>query len=403
MSTKRRRRLTGAQKDKIKRRRKAERLKLINRAKSIKEKKKAASRSTGKARARRGSVFYLFYFAFLILFFVALFFALEVVKGKLADYEASRPYNYIDRIMAENFGKGDAERLLDVSGYKVNPFERREDVAALVEGFLDEGAEYYSIASSDKSVLRYAVKSGDLKFAEVTMKAAGKKDSAGYDVWELDRIDLMIGGSSAVNVSAPLGSHVFVNGTELTEEYEVSREEYEKDPKLPDGVFTEGRVVYEISGLIGEQKITATDRYGADVTGRITVHDEVFYDVPYTFADVTEEVRERALSAGEAISAYMQKDAKFAEAAQYIDPASNLYSDLATSDVRWANEHNGYAIEDAEVSEYVIWSPTVYTVRVRFTHVLYNWGGNFENDFDTTFYYRLADDGRWLIYDSHVN
>ncbi len=399
---------------------KAERRALAARAKSI-EKKRAEARRTARdaektearrekykssgrgARSRRGSVFYLFYFAFLILFFVALFFALELVKSKLAAYEESRPYNYADRVMSEYFGKGDAEGLVERSGYGVSPFEKREDVVALVEGFLDAGAECYSVSSGDRTTLRYAVRSGELKFAEFTLKTTGEVDRGGYDVWGLDSIELMIGGTNAINISSPLGGKVFVNGVELTDEYEVSREVYERDPKLPEDVYPEGRAVYEVTRLIGTPTVTATDRYGADVTGRITVTDGVFYDVPHTFCDVTDDVRERAMAAGEALASYMQKDAPFGSVAQYVDPASDLYRDLATSDVRWANEHNGYSIENGEVSEYVIHSPTVYSVRVRFTHVLYNWGGNFENDFDTTFYYRLTEDGRWLIYDSHVN
>ena len=352
---------------------------------------------------RRGSLFYLFYFSLIILFFVALFFALETVKSKLSDYEASRPYNYINKIMTEWFEPGDAEKIIEKSGYGINPFEKREDVVSLVEGFLEEGAEYYPITSADKNVLRYAVKAGDLKFAEIDMALTGERDSAGYGVWDLSKIDLMIAGTSAVNIASPLGGKVFVNGVELTDEYVVSREEYPGDPKLPEGVFVEGREVYEISGLIGTLDVTAFDRYGADVTSLMTVKDGLFYDVPYTYCAVTDEVRDRALAAGEALAAYMQKDAGFYGIGQYVDPSSDLYTDLATSDVRWANPHNGYSIEDAEVSEYVVWSDSVYTVRVRFTHVLFNWGGNFENEFDTTFYYRLSEDGRWLIYDSHVN
>ncbi len=423
MSKKKKRKMTGAKRDRIKARRKEERRRLIMRAKNIKKKKADAKRPKKEAPVKdilsdtekqtapekesgRGkkkiSYFYLFYFAFIIIFFAALFFTLEVVKGKLADYEASRPYNYIDAVMEEYFKPGDAEKILDASGYKINVFERRSDVVSLVEGFLDEGAEYYKITSQNGNEQKYAVRSGELKFAEVTMAAKGRVDRAGYDVWELDGITLMIGGGSAVNVSAPGDTAVYINGTQIPDDYVVDRVEYEKDPKLPQEIPPDTRVTYEVSGLIGELRVTATNRYGADVTDLIEVTDGVFYDVPYTYAFVTDDVRERALAAGEALAAYMQKDAGFYGIGQYVDPSSDLYTDLRTSDVRWANEHNGYGIADPSVTEFVMWSDSVYSVRVRFTHVLYRWGGNFENEFDTTFYYKVTD-GRWLIYDSHVN
>ena len=113
-------------------------------------------------------------------------------------------------------------------------------------------------------------------------------------------------------------------------------------------------------------------------------------------------MRDLALAAGEAYAAYMQADAGFGGIGAYVDSTSDLYYDLSTSDTRWVRDHAGYGIENASVTEYVIWSENVYSCRVRFTHVLYNWNTNFEDSFDMTFYYHNVG-GNWLIYDSKVN
>ncbi len=428
MSKKKKRRMTGAQRDRIKKRRREERRRLIMRASNIKKKKKVSSKkekakkdltrgvqaakkdteaaSSAAAAKRRGkkkvSYFYLFYFALVVLFLAALFFFLETVRTKLADYEASRPYNYINKIMDDCFKPGDAEKIIEASGYETGLFDRKEDVVSLVEDFLSQGTEYYSISTLNEGELKYAVRSGDLKFAEVTMAPNGEHDGAGYDVYGLTSMKLLIGGTYAVNISSPGDGKVFLNGIPIPDEYIVDRVEYENDPRVPDDIPNESRVTYEVTGMIGEPVVTAIDRYGNDVTDLMTVTDNVFYDVPYTYAVMTDDVYERAIGAGEAIAAFMQKDAGFWNAAQYIDPASDLYRDLQTSDVRWANEHNGYSIEDPSVTEFVMWSDSFYSVRVRFTHVLYRWGGNFENYFDTTFFYK-AIDGKWLITASRVN
>jgi|GEM_PF-385975 len=351
-------------------------------------------------KKRKFSVFYIVYFALVILFLVGLFFLLFYINGRLADYEASRPYHTVDRVMEEYFSPGKAELLIKTSGYEPNPYEEETDVDSLVEGFLKDGAECYPVASTGYEQ-KYAVASGELKFATFTVAPNGEHDSAGYDVYELKDIELLIGGSRAVSITAPNSTTVFLGGRALTPDYIVETEALERDRHIPEEIPDESIVTYEVRGLIGKPTVTATDRYGADVAD-IEERDDVYFDVPYTYAVVTDDVRDRALAAGEALAAYMQKDAGFWGIGQYVDPYSDLYFDLRTSDVRWANEHNGYDIEDPSVTEFVMWSDTVYSVRVRFKHVLYRWGGNFENAFDTTFYYRYVD-GEWLIYDSQVN
>lgn len=352
------------------------------------------------AKKRHVPYFYIIYFALIVLFFVALFITIGVIKGKLADYEASRPYNYVDKVMSEYFEPGDAEALVKLSGYEENPYEDRGEVVSLVESFLQKGAEYYSIASSDEKLLKFAVRAGDLKFAELTMAPTGEHDGAGYDKYDVSSVNLMIAGSEVVNIKAPESAKVFLNGKELTDDYITDTIPAERDRHIPDEVPLDDFVTYEVKGLIAKPEVTALDKYGNRVDA--LSDGGAFYDIPKTYADMTEEVKERALAAGEALAAYMQLDAAFGEIGQYVDPASDLYSDLATSEVKWANEHNGYDIQDPSVSEYDIWSEDIYSVRVKFNHVLFNWGGNFENAFDTTFYYRW-NGYKWLIYDSHVN
>ncbi|MBR6917337.1 MAG: hypothetical protein IKN38_04055 [Clostridia bacterium] len=354
-----------------------------------------------KKGGRKLPLFYIIYFSVITVFIFALFFALQLIRVKLTEYEASRPYHYIDKIMEEYFEPGDAETLIDVSGCQFSEFEKREDVVAFIEGFLDDDPEYFSIASANSDELKYGIRSGELKFAEVVMAPTGERDDADYDVWGLKSVNLTVGGSAAVNITAPADDVIYLNGVKIGEEFITERTDGERDPRLPEDIPPVTMVTYEVTSLIGEATVTAIDKYGVLVKD-IKVTDKVFYDVPYTYAEVTEEVESRALAAGEALAAYMQLDAPFGNIGQYVDPWSDLYTDLRTSDVRWANPHNGYGIENPSVTEYTIWSDTVYTCRVKFTHVLYRWDGNFENDFDTTFYYHF-NGYSWLIYDSRVN
>ena len=358
---------------------------------------------SGSANKRSGKrtlpVFYMVYFSLIFIFLIALFFALKTVKTKLAEYEASRPYHAADAVMEEYFKPGDAAKLIGAAGYTPNRFEDKKVAEDLVEGFLDGSPAYYAVANNSAEQ-KYAVSSGDLKFAYFTIAPGGKVDDAGYDIWELKNIELLIAGGESIRITAPGDATVYVNGHALTKE-DASRVEQEaRDEHLPED-FEPGTVcVYEIEGLIQKPTVTATDKYGAQITG-IEEKDNS-YTVPKTYAELTDEVRDLALAAGEQLAAYMQLDAGFYAIGQYVDPSSRLYTNLLTSDVKWADPHNGYSIENPSVSEYTVYSDTLYSVRVKFLHVLYNWGGNFENEFDTTFYYRW-NGAKWLIYDSQVN
>ena len=358
------------------------------------------SEKTKKKKVRKTiPVFYIIYFSLVIIFLIALFFALKAVKIKLAEYEDSRPYHVADAVMEDYFKPGDAEKLMTAAGYEENVYEDRSVAVDLVEGFLEGEPNYYEVVGN-AAEQKYAVSSGELKFATFTIAPSGERDAADYDIWELKSIELLIAGGESVRITAPGDAKVCVNGREMTSSEMVETVTLERDDHLPEDIEPESRVVYEVAGLIEKPEITAFDRYGVAITD-ITEKDNS-YNVPKTYAELTDEVRDLALAAGEKLAAYMQLDAAFNEIGQYVDPSSTLYTNLLTSDVKWADPHNGYSIENPSVSEYTVYNDSLYSVRVKFLHVLYNWGGNFENEFDTTFYYRW-NGYKWLIYDSQVN
>ncbi len=96
---------------------------------------------TNNAKKKKGRrtipVFYIIYFSLVIIFLIALFFALKAVKIKLAQYEDSRPYHVADAVMEDYFKPGDAEKLIRASGYVENEYEDGSVPVGVVEGFLE--------------------------------------------------------------------------------------------------------------------------------------------------------------------------------------------------------------------------------------------------------------------------
>ena len=182
-----------------------------------------------RRKRKRVSLFYVIYFTLILVFFACLFFALIVVKQKLISYESSRPYKYMERVIAEKFVPGGAEELLELAHYEASPFDERSDAVALVEEYLSAGVDYYEVTSGNDTDLKWALTSEGLKFAVITMTPSGEVDESGYPVYVLSSVEMMIGGTHAVNIASPGDSTVYLNGIQLTDAYVTETETLERD------------------------------------------------------------------------------------------------------------------------------------------------------------------------------
>ena len=310
----------------------------------------------------------------------------------------------MDRVIEEYFMPADKSALLLKSGYSVPKYSSISDVLEYLDGVIDpDDITYYETASeTGKNV--YNVVSNNLKIASVELTLAEKGEKDRFAGYELSKISLTIGGSSAVSVKAPEGYFVFVNGYELTDEYLTGETEVTESCKH---MYGDAKgityVTYTIEGFFGDPKVTAK---GADrMEGAKVSCDEtgIFYTVEPLYAEPSDEISEMILAASEYYAAYMQGDVPFGRVSPYLDRESLLYENVRTADTRWVVDHNGYSTEDPEISEFYYYSDDVFSCRVKFTHVLHGYGGSrYEEHFDETFYLRNVD-GKFLIYDSYNN
>lgn len=353
---------------------------------------------------RTVSVFYIVYFALIVLFLAALFAGLQLVKDYLGGYEASLPIRTMEAVAEEYFLADDKTELLLKSGFEVPRYSSVNDVIAYLDTVIDsEDLHYYSVGG-DERYLTYSVVSGQLKVATVTLELSDTPDGDGFPVYSLSDIELTIGGSSGVSIQAPVGYTVYVNGYELgAEQINGEPEPSESCSHMYGDAVGISIVTYKLTGIFGEPKVSAVDNNGNSVQGITSDEENVFYNVPVNYGEIPEDLAARVLAASECYAAYMQKDMEFGRIAAYVDRSSELYTNLRTSAVKWANPHRGYSIVDPEITEFYFYNDDVFSCRVRFVHLLHGYGGNdFENEFDMTFYLRNVY-GKYMIYDSHVN
>ena len=348
-------------------------------------------------------LFYTIYFAVLFVFMAALFVGLYFLRTYLSDYEASQPKYKMEEVVQQYFKVDDKSHLLAKSNYKVPKYSSVFDVVSYLDEAIDEeGLNYYSVSSNDDNTVSYAVTSKDLKIATVNL--VGADNDKGFKEYSLDSIELTIGGADAVRVKAPLGYTVYINNVPLTEENETGdREESLGAGHMYGDVSAVSYVTYKVDGLFSKPAVTAKDNNGTSVSGITSDENGVIYTVPLVYREVTDNFRKNVLEAAEAYAAYMQNDVAFTKVAKYVDKNSNLYTNLRTSDIRWVNDHNGYSIDNPDVSELYYYDDNTYSCRVRFVHTLHRKGApDYNNAFDMTFYYRKVG-SKFLIYDSQVN
>lgn len=349
--------------------------------------------------------FYIIYFAVVFFVLIALFVSLHFLNNFLANFEMSQPKYTAEKIVEDYFKAEDKNVLLAKSSYSIPKYSSVIEVVTYLDEIIDEdNINYYSVSSNDESLISYAVSSNDLKIGTFTLKADERAEGQDIDTFSLVSLDLSIGGSEAVKIKAPEGYTVLVNNVPLTSEFLTGEvEEDESCKHMYEGVTGVSYVTYKVGELFSAPKITAKDKNGNEVLNITSNEDNIIYKVPMSYIDVPEEHKDNILTAAELYAAYMQNDAGFARVAKYVDRTAPLYTNLRTSQTMWVIDHNGYSIEEPELSEFYYYDDNTFSCRVKFVHVLHRRGmTDYENAFDMTFYYRNVN-GSFLIYDSQVN
>ncbi len=353
---------------------------------------------------KRVSIFYIIYFSLIVLFVAGLFTGLYYLKNYLKGFEDSRPIHTVEAVVDEYFLSEDKTVLLEKSAFEIPEFSSENDVIEYLDTVIvEEDVQFYSIGGDDKTLL-YSVVSNNLKIATVTIELLDEPNEGGFPVYELSDISLTIGGSAGVSIKAPVGYTVYVNGHEITDEFIFGEpEETESCNHMYGDAVGVKYVTYKLTGIFGAPDIAAKDSYGTPAENITADDNGVFYNIGINYSEMPEELEARILKASECYAAYMQKDMAFGGVAAYVDRTSELYTNLRTSAVKWATDHNGYKIVDPEVTEFYYYDDNTFSCRVRFVHLLLGRNGNnFENEFDMTFYCRNIN-GKYMIYDSHVN
>lgn len=355
---------------------------------------------------RNKSLFWMIYRIVLVVFAVILIAASVYVIRLLKDYEASQPKYAAEAVYEKYFKNFDASAYIDICKSS-SVFENKDAlVSYLNDTVKGQEIKYMKVSSSDKDVIKYIVKAGDTKFASFTLSADTEK-SEKFTQYTASDFELFTSSKTKITVEAPENYKIFINGTELGEEYIKERDiKSESCDHMPEGVRGIYYTKYAVSGLISEPEVTAKT---ADGTAAEVVANNGTYRVQVqNDAVLQEQQKDRILEACKKYAVYMQYDSTvavmgFGQIKGYFDPSSELYEDIRTVENMFVIEYSSYEFADEKTSEFVRFDDNTFSCRVSFTHILHRRGAEDYKDYlDLTLYLRNVN-GEYLIYDMSQN
>lgn len=350
-----------------------------------------------------GVIFYTFYFMFILLFFVAVFFGLQWLRGWLVDYQAAQPTTKSQEVFEQLFSNPDWDALYDAANVEDTPYEGKAQFVSYMENKVGDAALTYKETSAGLSGdKKYFVFLGDEKVAAFTLSG---QTTAITDIpdWELGSIELYYDRGETFYIRNVDGHTVYVNDVPLDDSHviqiatTVAAEKY-----LPIGITGVSMCTQRISDLMAVPTVTIFDDKGNPM--------EVSYDPESrTFTEqtksntISDEEKEAALNAAKTYCLFMIEKAGTADIAKYFDTSSDTYAVLAKvkQDGLWMQGNNGHRFTKEEVSNYARYSDDLFSARVALTlNVTRTDGTTKDYDYDQTLFFRKQNTGKWLVYES---
>ena len=345
----------------------------------------------------------LFYIALVVIIaagMTAVLLLQKPVRDWLSDYEASQPKYEVQRIFEEYFEHPDAEKLISMSEDKPT-FNAPDTFEDAVKRYADniEGKKmtFGYVAGSDRRSVN--IKADGKRVARFSIKPKEEKSKYGRELYELDRINLFFEDPvEFVSVSLPETFTAYAGGIEITEDHLV-QSDVKDDPRdfVPEGAYFFKYKAYTLTGLYSEPVITVKDGVGNDVPLEYDEENRL-YSCRYEYS---EELKEKysayVLEAMKRYAIYMQDDARFKTVKDYLDPDTDLYTNIYENPNSFVWEHDGYFFENEQTSEFFDYGEAI-SCRVGFDHHLTKKGKeDYIDKCDYTLYLHMKD-GEYKIY-----
>ncbi len=351
------------------------------------------------ASRKRLPTFYRVYFGVILVVLMAIVVGMIWLTGLLSEYESAQPYNVADEVFEKYYLSGDFGTLADMT-HDEKSFDTADAVAKqLSANCAKDTLSYTSVSSGDSNILKYIVKSGDVKISSFTLKKSGETTDRGFDLYVEDSFELYYTAEESVTVLVPENSQVFVNEKLLGEEYIRDADVVlAEEGTVPEGLIPPKYTRYSVDGLIEKPSLKVM----TDGVENAPVYNEETKEYEASFisnAALEAEHKEFILSAVKEYAKYMQNDGRWGNVRPYFDPSTDLYDSVRTAEPQYVHPHTGYRFDEEYAGEFYAYDDNTFSCRVHVVQALEYYGmEDFTDKIELTVYLRKVGN-KFLIFD----
>jgi hypothetical protein len=369
-------------------------------------KKGGSARRTGKRRRSRGGFsFWKFLGIYAGLLAVLIVIGLVWVDGLLKDYEQGMPDGAISTVVSRLSGNG-LDEFIEGHISDISEYETKEHVIDKVKSNMSSGELKYVRKTGEYTTERpvYLVKAGDVSVAKISLKKNGT-NKHGFTLWDVDQVSFgdFLGADNAVDIVAPSGAVVTVNGKVLTDaNVSEGGRIVEKTKNVGDYTELPTTNLYKVEGLLAEPDITVVlggTALDVEFDEKNMVYEASFPQDEELLAQNLDRIRNINIEYGKYIinkgSLSTMKSYMVGQAREYISDIPAIWAYL------WGKTYT-YDFPSNEVGNCVRYSDDCFSCDVNFNiHV--SWGTG-ETSYDTSMsYVFVKSGGSWYLADFSFN
>ena len=367
-------------------------------------------RPSGSKKKKNKKGFKKFILIYSIILVIILIVGLIIFNSFIATYENNQPVN-IAKNVAEELSGDNAKAYLDKNKDNIKTLE---NVDTLIDKAVENiaGNEVSFIQSDDYTETdpSYNLTANGTQIGKLTLEADGT-GAFGLKKWKIKNLDVVsyIPNTYSYTILSPTEDTVYVNGTELSEEFITAKDEV---PTILENVQDLLETVpkydsYTVNGFLSVPTVTATDASGSDVGVAASTESFVVGGKPdQSFIDEQKDFVENALTAW---AYHFINYGGSSSLSTYVMSDTDLYAYIFGSDTMdpiYTAFYDWEYISDVQFTEfsadnYIKYTDDCYSVDVKYQlNVSFNNGNPVDDDqqLDATWVI-VRKNGTWGIAD----
>lgn len=350
---------------------------------------------------------------FLIAYSVVWVIAIVIIGIKLwgicsayqTDYDASKAAANPDLVMDQELAIYNSDNLKNLAPdfvAMVSEFEKEDNIAAALDTrIVGKSITYERDENFAERKPRYNIKADGTLIGQVVLTQKAESDTFGFHICELSEASLLTDDIEfrSVNIVAPMGADVYVNGKLLDSSYVIEEKEFSSlvaKKAIEKSGVTHGTVTYEINNLLQEPTVELK------IDGESYDFDEAsegsYVLQAYASDELVERVTNGVLEGGRLYIKNLNNLVGFGYISPYLVYGSDAYNNISSAQqgISWAGAPSELEIVEAEIVEIQVYSDSIFTAKTHYNvHRVYR-GETYDEDMDFELLYENVND-HWYI------